>query len=293
MSAAPPALTLDPDTIEAARQTPPPGPSRRRAARGPAGEIRKSARCVRDRLRPSGLPHIGTLARSPAPPWCATPSGCSPARGADRLIAFSDDMDGLARCPKRPEPWRCWPPISTSRSPALPDPFGTHGQLRGAQQRELRRFLDAFGFRYEFPLGHRMLPRGVFDATLLRVLERYDAVMEIIAAVPAGPALGELSRSCRPPGHRPRDAGADRRGEGRERHDRVARSRDRRALRDAGDRRPRQAAMEARWAMRWVALGVDYEKAGKDLIVSVKLSGKIAGALAASRRRGSTTSCSG
>src|SRR5678815_3672410 len=35
------------------------------------------------------------------------------------------------------------------------------------------------------------------------------------------------------------------------------------------------------WAMRWVALGVDYEMAGKDLIDSVKLSGEIARALGA------------
>ena len=33
------------------------------------------------------------------------------------------------------------------------------------------------------------------------------------------------------------------------------------------------------WAMRWVALGVDYEMAGKDLIDSVKLSGEITKAL--------------
>ena len=33
------------------------------------------------------------------------------------------------------------------------------------------------------------------------------------------------------------------------------------------------------WAMRWVALGVDYEMAGKDLINSVKLSGEICRAL--------------
>src|SRR6266702_5602730 len=33
------------------------------------------------------------------------------------------------------------------------------------------------------------------------------------------------------------------------------------------------------WAMRWFALGVDYEMAGKDLIDSVKLSGKICAAL--------------
>ncbi|MEN3375023.1 MAG: lysyl-tRNA synthetase, class, partial [Hyphomicrobiales bacterium] len=35
------------------------------------------------------------------------------------------------------------------------------------------------------------------------------------------------------------------------------------------------------WAMRWVALGIDYEMAGKDLIDSVKLSGEIARALGA------------
>src|SRR5207247_6634690 len=33
------------------------------------------------------------------------------------------------------------------------------------------------------------------------------------------------------------------------------------------------------WAMRWVALGVDYEMAGKDLMESVKLSGEICKAL--------------
>ena len=35
------------------------------------------------------------------------------------------------------------------------------------------------------------------------------------------------------------------------------------------------------WAMRWVALGIDYEMAGKDLIDSVKLSGEICRALGA------------
>src|SRR5580704_17120900 len=32
---------------------------------------------------------------------------------------------------------------------------------------------------------------------------------------------------------------------------------------------------KADWAMRWVALGIDYEMAGKDLIDSVRLSGEI------------------
>src|SRR5438270_10327711 len=36
---------------------------------------------------------------------------------------------------------------------------------------------------------------------------------------------------------------------------------------------------KADWAMRWFALGVDYEMAGKDLIDSVKLSSRICAAL--------------
>src|SRR2546423_2553300 len=40
------------------------------------------------------------------------------------------------------------------------------------------------------------------------------------------------------------------------------------------------------WAMRWVALGIDYEMAGKDLIDSVKLSGQITRALGATPPEG-------
>ena len=43
---------------------------------------------------------------------------------------------------------------------------------------------------------------------------------------------------------------------------------------------------KADWAMRWVALGVDYEMAGKDLIESVKLSGEICRALGATPPEG-------
>jgi lysyl-tRNA synthetase class 1 len=43
---------------------------------------------------------------------------------------------------------------------------------------------------------------------------------------------------------------------------------------------------KADWALRWAALGVDYEMAGKDLIDSVKLSGEIVRALGASPPEG-------
>ena len=46
------------------------------------------------------------------------------------------------------------------------------------------------------------------------------------------------------------------------------------------------------WAMRWYALGIDYEMAGKDLIDSVKLSSRIIRLLGGEfRRSASTTSC--
>ena len=43
---------------------------------------------------------------------------------------------------------------------------------------------------------------------------------------------------------------------------------------------------KADWAMRWAALGVDYEMAGKDLINSVRLSGQICRILGAQQPEG-------
>ena len=105
--------------------------------------------------------------------------------------------------------------------------------------------------------------------------------MAIMLPVAAGRALGELlAVPAAPPGHRPRDAGADRRGAGARRGTIVWRdpaTGERFETPVTGGHAKLQWKPD--WAMRWVALGVDYEMAGKDLIDSVKLSARIARAL--------------
>ena len=122
---------------------------------------------------------------------------------------------------------------------------------------------------------------GRFDATLLKVLERFDKVMAIML-----PSLREeRAQTYSPflpisPAHRHRAAGADDRARRQGRHHHLRRSRHAASASTTpvtGGRCKLQWKPD--WAMRWVALGIDYEMAGKDLIDSVKLSGEICRAL--------------
>ncbi len=95
----------------------------------------------------------------------------------------------------------------------MPDPFGTHASFGAHNNARLRAFLDAFGFDYEFLSATECYRSGRFDATLLTVLERYDAVMAIML-----PSLREERQQTYSPflplhpRHRRGHAGADRRG---------------------------------------------------------------------------------
>src|SRR6202030_1739672 len=197
-----------------------------------------------------------------------------------RLIAFSDDMDGLRKVPdnvpnKDMVAQHLGKPLTK-----VPDPFGTHDSFAAHNNARLRAFLDQFGFDYEFMSSTECYTSGRFDAALLKVLERFDAVMDIIL-----PSLREERAQTYSPflpisphsgivlqvpilAH---DASAGTiTYEDPDTKERVT-------TLVTGGRTKLQ--WKADWAMRWVALGVDYEMAGKDLIESVKLSGKICAAL--------------
>jgi lysyl-tRNA synthetase class 1 len=232
---------------------------------------------------PSGLPHIGTFGEV---------ARTSMVRHAfrlltgdsipTRLVAFSDDMDGLRKVPdnipnKGLIAGHLGKPLTK-----VPDPFGTHESFGHHNNARLRAFLDAFGFDYEFLSASECYACGRFDAALRLVLERYDAVMAIML-----PSLREeRAQSYSPflPVH-PRTGSVMQ--VPIEAIDVAAATivwRDP----DSGERFETpvtggQAKLQWKpdWAMRWVALGVDYEMAGKDLIDSVKLSGRIARALGA------------
>ncbi len=223
---------------------------------------------------PSGLPHIGTFGEVARTSWVRQAYTELTGRPT-RLLAFSDDMDGLRKVPDN-VPRRdmlaehLGKPLSR-----VPDPFGTHASFAAHNNARLRAFLDGFGFEYEFASSTEYYTSGRFDATLRRVLQVHD---EIVAAV--APTLGPDRRATYSPvlPLHPR-TGA------------VMQVRIEAVDADTGTLRWRDADGErfetsvfggaaklqwkADWAMRWAALGVDYEMSGKDLIDSVRLSAKI------------------
>ena len=233
---------------------------------------------------PSGLPHIGTFGEVARTTMVRHAFRVlTDDKVKTRLIAFSDDMDGLRRVPdnvpnKEMLASHLGKPLSR-----IPDPFSNEFPSFAAHNNaRLRAFLDQFGFDYEFLSSTECYTSGRFDEALLTMLARFDAVMEIMLPslreeraatyspfLPISPRTGVVLQVP----ILARDAAA-----GTITYEEP----------DTGERVTvpvtggnTKLQWKPDWAMRWVALGVDYEMAGKDLIDSVKLSGEIARALGA------------
>ena len=230
---------------------------------------------------PSGLPHIGTFAEVARTTMVRHAFRVlTNDKVRTRLIAFSDDMDGFRKVPDNVPNRDMLEQHLGKRLTQVPDPFGTHPSFGEHNNARLRTFLDQFGFDYEFLSSTACYTSGRFDATLLRVLERFDQVMAVMLPslreeraqsyspfLPIDPQSGVVLQVP----VLTHDAGAGtityvdpRTGE----HMTISITGGRAKLQWKPD-----------WAMRWAALGIDYEMAGKDLIDSVKLSGDICRAL--------------
>ena len=230
---------------------------------------------------PSGLPHIGTFGEVARTTMVRHAfRTLTEDRVKTRLIAFSDDMDGLRKVPDNiPNKDLVGEHLGKPLT-KVPDPFGTHESFGAHNNARLRAFLDAFGFEYEFLSATACYTSGRFDAALLKVLAHYDEVMAIML-----PSL----REERAQSYSPFLPISPRTGIVLQvpivAHD-VAAGTVSYDDPDTGERVTTQVTGGAcklqwkpDWAMRWVALGIDYEMAGKDLIDSVKLSGEICRAL--------------
>jgi len=250
---------------------------------------------------PSGLPHIGTfgevvrttMVRRAFEALTDMPT---------RLVAFSDDMDGLRSVPdnvpnkeelalyaeQKDDAGR----VLRHGSPltSTPDPFGSGMSFAAANNGKLRAFLDQFEFDYEFVSATDTYRSGRFNETILRVLDNYDKVRNIVL-----PELGEARRKSYSPVFPIIDVYDDVVGAERRQvvHDAVVVD----ACPDDGiavfqtvadDGTPIGDPFEhsvldggckmqwrVDWALRWTALDVDYEMSGKDLIDSVRLGGRI------------------
>ncbi len=229
---------------------------------------------------PSGLPHIGTfnevlrttMVRHAYEELTGAPT---------RLIAFSDDMDGLRKVPDNvPEQAMLTAHLGQPLT-KIPDPFGTHDSFAAHNNAMLRHFLDRFGFDYDFASSTEYYTSGRFDEAIRGVLRQWDAILGVMLPtlreerrltyspiLPISPTSGRVLQVP----VRVVDAAAGTI-----------------AFTDEDGAQVTQAALgglsklqwKVDWAMRWVALGVDYEMAGKDLIDSTIQSGKIARILGA------------
>src|SRR5262252_7947681 len=130
---------------------------------------------------PSGLPHIGTfgeVARTTMVRHAFRTLTEDKVR--TRLLAFSDDMDGLRKVPDNVPNREMLAAHLGKPLTRIPDPFGTHSSFGAHNNARLRAFLDDFGFDYEFASSTDYYKSGKFDAALMRMLERLDEVMAIM-----------------------------------------------------------------------------------------------------------------
>ena len=230
---------------------------------------------------PSGLPHIGTfnevlrttMVRRAYAALSDVPT---------RLVAFSDDMDGLRKVPDNVPNQEMLARHLGRPLTRIPDPFGKYESFAHHNNSMLRDFLDRFGFDYEFLSATECYSSGRFDDVLRQVLHHYDAIMAVMLptlraerratyspVLPIDPRTGVVLQV--PVEVVDVEAGMIRYVDPNQ-GDAVTAS-------VFGGKAKLQWKVD--WAMRWVALGVDYEMAGKDLIDSVQQSSRIARILGA------------
>ena len=236
---------------------------------------------------PSGLPHIGTFTEVLRTTWVRRAYEELTGGAPTRLIAFSDDMDGLRKVPDNvPNPELLAANLGKPLS-RIPNPFPTDDESFAAHNNAmLRRFLDQYGFDYEFVSASDRYNSGAFDDALRNVLAHYQGIMDIMLPtlreerrktyspiLPISPTTGVVLQV--PVEVIDPQAGTI-------------------AFTDEDGTRVEQSALggmaklqwKVDWAMRWVALGVDYEMYGKDLTDSGIQSGKIAQVLGGRKPEG-------
>ena len=145
---------------------------------------------------PSGLPHIGTFGEVARTTMVRHAFRIlTEDKVATRLLSFSDDMDGMRKIPENVPDRAGLEPYLHMPLTVVPNPFGGEHESFGHHNNAmLRRFLDTFGFDYEFASASDYYKSGRFDTILRLVAARYDDIMAIML-----PTLGEERRATYSP----------------------------------------------------------------------------------------------
>ena len=131
---------------------------------------------------PSGLPHIGTFGEVARTTMVRHAFEIlTEGKRKTRLLCFSDDMDGMRKIPDNVPDKAFLEPHLHKPLTSVPDPFGGNYDSFGHHNNAmLRRFLDTFGFEYEFASATDYYRSGKFDAMLMRAAERYQKIMDVM-----------------------------------------------------------------------------------------------------------------
>ena len=222
---------------------------------------------------PSGLPHIGTFAEV-----ARTTMMVNAIKQIidipTEIITFSDDMDGLRKVPDNVPNKEILEKNLQKPLTSVPDPFKKYKSFGEHNNEMLKKFLDQFKFNYTFKSSTETYKKGLFNETLLLVLEKYEQIKEIIL-----PTLGKERQKT----YSPFLPLCPETGKVLEASIIEIKKNEGKIIYDNGGKKIETEVINGKcklqwkvdWAMRWYAFDVDYEMYGKDLIESAVLSGKI------------------
>ena len=226
---------------------------------------------------PSGLPHIGTFGEVARTSMMINALNFIE-KIDHELITFSDDMDGLRKVPDNIPNEEILKKNLGKPLTSIPDPFKKFNSFGEHNNEKLKEFLKRFNFRFNFKSSTDNYQKGIFNDSLIRVIEKYDEIMNIIL-----PTLREERRKtyspflpiCKKTGKVLEIPLVDMNKKTgkvvfKHNNERIETS-----ILDGNCK----LQWKVDWAMRWFTFDVDFEMYGKDLTESAILSNKICRAL--------------
>ncbi len=232
---------------------------------------------------PSGLPHIGTFAEVARTTFVIKALQHAFPDVKARLIAFSDDMDGLRSLPENVPNHETLRQFLGMPLSNIPDPFEQAPSFADYMNGQLKRFLDSYGFEYEFLSSTQCYRGGVFDNGLKRVMDNYTRIREMFISTiskekrEAWSPFFPICESCGKiystrvvdidPDNYTLTYLCDQAGQGFEPCGYKG------TTTITGGKV--KVGWKIDWALRWYTFGVNYEMYGKDLISSANMASKI------------------
>ena len=226
---------------------------------------------------PSGLPHIGTFGEVARTSMMI--NALNHIQKIDHeLITFSDDMDGLRKIPDNIPNAEILRKNLGKPLTNIPDPFEKYNSFGEHNNEMLKEFLKKFNFNFTFKSSTENYKKGVFNNSLIRVIEKYEEIMNIILPtlrderkktycpfLPICPDTGKVLQI-------PLISMDAKKGTV------IFKNNDKKLETNILDGNCK-LQWKVDWAMRWFTFDVDFEMYGKDLTESAILSNKICKAL--------------